>query len=92
MMGEMKTVFEVRGITLNYNSSQLVNFDAIKFLVLKSPANTLTVTVHTSKKIKRKGWGARVFIITEPEDKIYRILFFRRRRRDENTPVQFGYK
>ena len=54
MTGEVKTVCKVRGITLNYNSSQIVNFDAIKDFVLNRPANTLTLTVYTSKKIKRK--------------------------------------
>ena len=51
--GEVKTVCKVRGITLNYNASQLVNFDTFKDLVLIRPTNT-TVTVHRAKKIKRK--------------------------------------
>jgi hypothetical protein len=52
------------------------------------------VTVHT-KKIKRKrkkGKGGEVSIITEPEDKIYRIPFFKRRRLNGNNSVPFGYK
>ena len=32
MTGEVKTVCKVRATTLNYNASQLVNFDAIKTL------------------------------------------------------------
>jgi len=39
----------------------------------------------------KKGEGASVSIITEPEDKIYRISIFKRRRRDDNTSVPFGY-
>ena len=66
MTWEVKTVCKVRGITLNYIASQLMNFD-IKDLVLNRPANS-TVTVHTSKKIKRKmGEGACVSSHTSRE-------------------------
>jgi len=42
--GEVKTVCNVRGITLNYQASQLVNFDTIYDLVLNgSSDSTLTV-------------------------------------------------
>ena len=33
-----------------------------------------------------------VSIVTEPEDKIYKISFFKRRRLGDNTSVPFGYK
>jgi hypothetical protein len=39
---------------LNYNALQLVNFDRIKDMILRG-GETETVTVHTVKKIKRKG-------------------------------------
>ena len=75
MTREQKTVCKVRGITLNYNASQLVNFDKIKDFILRGDERKEeeeTVTVHTEKKIKRKrgkeGDG-RVNIISEPEDK-----------------------
>ena len=53
-----------------------------------------TVTVPTDKKIKlkRKGEGGTVAIVTEPEDKTYRISFFKRRRLAYNSSVPFGYK
>jgi hypothetical protein len=52
------------------------------------------VTVHTEKKMKRKrtGGGETVSIVTEPEDKMYRIPFFKRRRLSENASIPFGYK
>ena len=88
----MKTVCKVRGITLNYKASQLVNFETIKDLLLNGRSNS-TVTVHTDKKIKRKRIdGACVSIVTEPEEKIYRVSFFKRRRRDDISSVIFGYK
>ena len=65
----MKTVCKVRGITLNYRASQVVNFETIKHLVLNGRSNS-TVTVHTDKKIKRKRIdGACVSIVTEHEKK-----------------------
>ena len=33
-VNSLKTVCKVRGITLNYNASQLVNFDVIKDMIL----------------------------------------------------------
>jgi hypothetical protein len=47
--GSQKTVCKVRGITLNYNASRLVNFDDIKDMILKQGP---VVTVHTEHKIK----------------------------------------
>jgi len=86
----------VRGITLDYNASKLVNFERIKDMILRSgdePSPETVINVHTEKKIKRKRKvGGLVSIVTEPEDKIYRISFFKRRRSDDHTSVPFGYK
>ena len=87
--GSRKTVCKVRGITINYNASRLVNFDVIKDIILKQGP---VVTVHMVHKIKRKrksGQGI-VSIITEPEDKIYRVSFFKRRRLSDETSLPFG--
>jgi hypothetical protein len=51
--GEGKTICKVRGVTLNYNALQLVNFDKMKKMILKGNEQE-TITVHTDKKIKRK--------------------------------------
>jgi len=50
--GEEKTVCKVRGITLTYSASQLVNFESIRSMILRG-GETDTVTVHTERKIKR---------------------------------------
>ena len=47
--GSRKTVCKVRGITLNYNATRLVNFDVIKDIILKQGP---VVTVNTEHKIK----------------------------------------
>ena len=91
--GERKHVCKVRGITLNYNASRLVNFDVIRDMIL---GEERTVKVHSDHKIKRKrksgGGGGIVSIVTEPVDKIYRISFFKRRRLSDERSVPFGYK
>jgi hypothetical protein len=89
--GQVQTVCKVRGITLNYNASRLVNFEVIRDMILYGGPDD-TVTVHTDKKIKRKKRGVGVAIVTEPEDKIYRVCFQKRRRLNDNTSVPFGYK
>ena len=52
------------------------------------------MTVHTSHKIKRK-WcrddDGRTPIVTDPQDKTYRVSFIKRRRLQDNTSVPFGY-
>jgi len=52
------------------------------------------VTVHTARKIKRKRGkddDGRILIVTEPEDKNYRVPFLKRRRLHDNTSGPFGY-
>ncbi len=88
--GNGETVCKVRGITLNYSASQTVNFDVMKALILRGD-DTETVTVHTEHKIKRKRADGRINIVTDPEDKIYRVSFLKRRRLCDNTSVPFGY-
>jgi hypothetical protein len=66
----------------------MVNFDIIRQMILQGEPEI--VTVHADKKIKRKRKGG-CALITEPEDKVYRISFFKRRRLNDNTSVPFGY-
>ena len=88
-----KTVCKVRGITLNYIASQLVNFEKIKDMILKGDEKD-SIIFPTESKIKRKrgkGSDGRVNIISEPEDKTSRISFFKWRRLSDNSSVPFGY-
>jgi len=70
-----KTVCKVRGITLNFRASKLVNFEVINAMILGHGESV--VNVHTEHKIKRKmRVGGTVDLVTEPEIKRYRISFF----------------
>ena len=89
MTGEQTTLCKVRGITLNYKASHLINFDIRGMILNKDDKET--VTVCTKKEIKRKRDEEGVHVVTEPEDKIYRISFLKRRRLNNNSSVPFGY-
>ena len=84
-----KTVCKVRGITLNYHASKLVNFELNKAMILGQSESV--VNVHTYHKIKRKRRAGGVFdLVTEPENKRYRI-FFKRRRMSDHSSVPLVY-
>jgi len=87
--GESKTVCKVRGITLNYSASQLVNFEKINDMILSKKDKT--VIVCTENKIKRKKIDGDVHLICEPEGKTYRESFLKRRHLNDNTSLPFGY-
>jgi len=91
--GASQTVCKVRGLTLNYSPSKLVNFDVIRDMILNKGDEPSVINVHTEHKIKcKRNGGVTLSIVTEHEYKIYRISFFKRRRLSENTSVPFGYK
>lgn len=50
---EIKTVYKIRGITPNYTTALLVNFDSIRDLILGAIGRDV-ITVPTESKIKRK--------------------------------------
>ena len=83
---------KLKGITLNYYASKMVNFDVTRDIFLTGNVADVpsVVNVHRDNKVKRRRAGrATVAIVTEPVDK---ILFFKRRRLGDNTSVPFGWK
>jgi len=76
---------------LNYHAPSSVNFDVIRAMILKQ-AEPVDI-VHKERKIKRKRKaGGTVAILTEPDDKKYRINFFKSRRMHDHSYVPFVYK
>jgi hypothetical protein len=67
-----------------------VNFAKIKDMI-SSKKDDETVIVHTENKIKRKKIDGGVNLITEPEDKTYKVSFLKRRRLN-NTSLPLGYR
>jgi hypothetical protein len=76
---------KVKGITLNYDSSKVVNFNTLKTMIIE---NSDPVHVHNTKKIKRKHECIRV---SEPESKEYKFVFKKRRHIDGFDPLPYGY-
>ena len=68
----------------------MVNFEVIKAMILGQGESV--VNVHTDHKIKRKRRaGGVVDLVTEPENKRYRISFLKRRRIPDHSSVPLGY-
>jgi len=67
-----------------------VNFEKIKDMIL-SKKDDETVIVRTENKIKRKKVDGGVHLISEPEDRKYRVSFLKRLRLDDNMSLPFGY-
>jgi hypothetical protein len=91
--GAETTVCKVRGFTLNYIAPQLLNSQSIKQMILNGNEQA-NFTVLNARKIKRKrgksGEG-RMQIVTESEDRVYRVSFLNRRRLKDNTSLPFVY-
>ena len=68
----------------------MVNFDVIKDMILnKRPDEVVTDTLTGKLSGREKTEECR--ILSEAEDKIYRVSFFKRRRLYDNNSVPFGY-
>ena len=83
--GKHATKCKVKGITLNYDYSN-VNFTALRNMILE---NAPPVHVHNPKKIKRKQVGV---VVSEPETKEYKVVFKKRRLMDDFDSVPYGYE
>jgi len=53
--GRTDKVCKVRGITLNYNASQMVNFDVIRDMILATGGKETALAVHTTGSIGVRG-------------------------------------
>ena len=85
-----KTACNYRGIKLNYLASKLANFKVIRAMIFEHGEPDFNV--HTQHKFKRKSRaGGTVAIMSEPEKKMYRIPFFKRRRMHDHSSIPFGF-
>jgi hypothetical protein len=75
----------VKGITLNYENSKVVNFTSLRNMILKDAP---PVHVHNTKKIKRKHGG---LVVSEPETKEYKDVFKKCRLMDNFDSLPYGY-
>ncbi|KAJ8914412.1 hypothetical protein NQ315_017506 [Exocentrus adspersus] len=82
---EEKVTCKVKGISLNYAASQLVNFDTIKEMIL-SPTEPVYIT---SKNIRRTKEHE---VVTREETKIYKPLSTKRCFLDDHSSYPYGHK
>ena len=82
--GKRTTKCKVKGSTLNYENSKVVNFTTLKMIL----ENTAPVHAH-NPKIKRKQGGV---VVSEPETKEYKVVFKKRRLMDNFDSLPYGYE
>jgi hypothetical protein len=86
---EIITVCKVKGLTLNYRTSQNVNFEVVKKMILEGE-NSGEVEVQIPNKIMR---NMHCQIITKPTRKIYRVCYDKRKRVEgSHITYPYGYK
>jgi hypothetical protein len=83
--GKRTTKCKVKGITLNYENSKVVNFTTLSDMILK---DTASVHVHNPNMIKRKHFGV---VVSEPETKEYKVVFKKRRLMDNFDSLPYGF-
>jgi hypothetical protein len=84
--GTHKLRCKAKCITLNYNTSKVVNFDSLRKMVKEDPT---PVHVRNPKKIKRKHGGE---VVSAPESKVYKVVFKKRRLIDGFDSLPCGFE
>ena len=84
--GKRTTKCKVKGITLNYEYSKVVNFTTLRDMILE---NAIPVHVLNPNKIKRKQGGV---VVSEKETKEYKVVFKKRRLMGDFDSLPYGYE
>ncbi len=79
---------KVRGFTLHYTNSQLINFDTVKAIVT-DPTSTQNITVTNPRKICREKRKRK--LVNKKEEKSYQMVYTKRRRIDNYDTVPYGF-
>jgi len=82
--GKCTTKCKVKGITLNYENSYVVNFTSLRNMILEDDK---PLHVHNPRKIKRKHG----VVLSEPEKKEYNVVLKKRRLMDDFVSFPYGY-
>jgi hypothetical protein len=84
--GKRTTKCKVKGKTLNYENSKVINFNSLRRMILEDGT---PLHVHNPKKIKRKHGGV---VVSEPESKEYKVVFKKRRLTNNFASFPYGYQ
>jgi hypothetical protein len=83
--GNVTTKCKVKGITLNYQNSKVMNFTSLRNMILE---NAPPVRVHNANEIKRKHSG---LLVSEPQTNECKVVFKKRRLMDNFDALTYGY-
>ena len=83
--GKRTTKCKVKGITLNYINSKVVNFTSLRNMILE---NNTPLHVHNPRKMNRKHGG---IIVSEPDKKEYKVVFKKGRLMYDFDYFPYGY-
>lgn len=78
-------VCKVKGISLNYAASQLINFQSIKTMVL-TPSDPIYITSRNIQRTKEHE------VVTRTQTKIYKPNSTKRKFAEDHSSVPYGYK
>jgi hypothetical protein len=81
-----KVVCKVKGLSLNYQNSKLVNFESLKDKVIHNAEPTI---IHNDKKICRLSNHT---IVSKPETKTHQLVYRKRRLIDDYCTIPYGFK
>lgn len=85
---EGQTVCKIRGFSLNYENSQLLNFKSMKELLLGMKWSR-AIPIYNPAKITRDGKTRKV--INKEEVKQYKIVYTKRVVQNDLTTLPYGY-
>jgi hypothetical protein len=83
-----KETCKVRGFTLHYTNSQLINFESVKALVTDA-TSPQTITVENPGKICRDKLKRKIY--NREEQKTYQMVYTKRRKLDNFDTVPYGF-
>jgi hypothetical protein len=81
-----KTCCKVRGFSLNYNNSKLVNFEALRDVILTDRKKTIATT---NLKIRRRKLDHT--LTSAPETKQFRFVYTKRAIQPDLTTLPYGF-
>ncbi|XP_035226307.1 uncharacterized protein LOC118198678 [Stegodyphus dumicola] len=84
-----KTCCKVRGFTLNFRNSQLLNFESVKSLVCSLDPSITTIEIENPMKICRE--AKRRKVVNKVEKKLYRVVYDKRVIQSDLTTLPYGY-
>lgn len=82
----LKDICKVRGITLNYATQKVVNFDVMKRMLMEDPTPVVVDIPHKIGRLDRH------HVVSRHQQKMYRMVVTKRRLCGDFNTLPYGYK